>query len=237
MLSISRKKSGFTLIELLVVIAIIAILAAILFPVFARAREAAKKSTCQSNLKEISTAFIMYKDDYDGVMLSSWRSASPGVAPVQGDPVAFTSTTAGWPALLKVHMKSTDIMWCPSDSADPATSTTVSYWMKAAIDMIWGTCRKESDYEFPDTQVIFYEHAGWHWGDAAKKLSDGVNLNFAFFDGHVATRRLQKATANNDSPVGAGEPAYYNLDNNTPTPTLVGPGNFCNPTQYSDKLN
>jgi len=54
------KRKGFTLIELLVVIAIIAILAAILFPVFSRAREQARKATCQSNLKQIANAFLMY---------------------------------------------------------------------------------------------------------------------------------------------------------------------------------
>ena len=62
--SFSRKRA-FTLIELLVVIAIIAILAAILFPVFARAREQARKTTCLSNLKEIGTASLMYVQDYD----------------------------------------------------------------------------------------------------------------------------------------------------------------------------
>jgi len=61
----SAAKRGFTLIELLVVIAIIAILAAILFPVFARARENARKSTCQSNLKQMATAMLMYAQDYD----------------------------------------------------------------------------------------------------------------------------------------------------------------------------
>jgi prepilin-type N-terminal cleavage/methylation domain-containing protein len=63
-----RRNRGFTLIELLVVIAIIAILAAILFPVFARAREAARKATCLSNLKQIALAAIMYAQDYDEVL-------------------------------------------------------------------------------------------------------------------------------------------------------------------------
>jgi prepilin-type N-terminal cleavage/methylation domain-containing protein/prepilin-type processing-associated H-X9-DG protein len=61
----SKTRRGFTLIELLVVIAIIAILAAILFPVFAQAREKAREATCQSNLKQIGTGFVMYTQDYD----------------------------------------------------------------------------------------------------------------------------------------------------------------------------
>src|SRR5574340_199745 len=60
-----RRRSGFTLIELLVVIAIIAILAAMLFPVFARARESARKIQCLSNIKNIAMAFQMYFSDYD----------------------------------------------------------------------------------------------------------------------------------------------------------------------------
>jgi prepilin-type N-terminal cleavage/methylation domain-containing protein len=60
-----KVKRGFTLIELLVVIAIIAILAAILFPVFARARENARRASCQSNLKQIALGVFMYNQDYD----------------------------------------------------------------------------------------------------------------------------------------------------------------------------
>lgn len=58
-------RRGFTLIELLVVIAIIAILAAMLFPVFARARESARKASCGSNLRQITKGFLMYAQDYD----------------------------------------------------------------------------------------------------------------------------------------------------------------------------
>ena len=65
MLTLSRRRPGFTLIELLVVIAIIAILAAILFPVFAQAREAARKASCISNANQIGKATMMYVQDYD----------------------------------------------------------------------------------------------------------------------------------------------------------------------------
>jgi prepilin-type N-terminal cleavage/methylation domain-containing protein len=75
-----RKNRGFTLIELLVVIAIIAILAAILFPVFARAREAARKATCISNVKQITLACIMYAQDYDEVLPAAVGDDNDGTA-------------------------------------------------------------------------------------------------------------------------------------------------------------
>ncbi len=74
--SISKQR-GFTLIELLVVIAIIAILAAILFPVFAQAKEAAKKTSCISNLKNIGMAGLMYSADYDDLLVPYNLSLSP----------------------------------------------------------------------------------------------------------------------------------------------------------------
>src|SRR5512147_426654 len=72
------RKSGFTLIELLVVIAIIAILAAILFPVFAQARSAARRTQCLSNMKQVGTALLMYTQDYDESLPWSTSSAFSG---------------------------------------------------------------------------------------------------------------------------------------------------------------
>src|SRR5438270_674257 len=73
------NRRGFTLIELLVVIAIIAILAAILFPVFAQAREKARQAACQSNLKQLGLAAMMYTQDYDGTYPIAQYSSPPGV--------------------------------------------------------------------------------------------------------------------------------------------------------------
>ncbi len=109
----SNARKAFTLIELLVVIAIIAILAAILFPVFGRARENARRSSCQSNLKQIGLGFVQYAQDYDG-----W---TPGTV-VFGQTAPGFSTTAGksWPSAIYPYVKSTQIFSCPS-SSDSAT--------------------------------------------------------------------------------------------------------------------
>ncbi|MES2464353.1 MAG: DUF1559 domain-containing protein [Armatimonadota bacterium] len=89
---------GFTLIELLVVIAIIAILAAILFPVFAQAREKARQTSCLSNSKQIGTSIIMYVQDYDETM-----------------PLALTYANWGaWGDRLQPYQKNWDMMFCPS---------------------------------------------------------------------------------------------------------------------------
>jgi len=97
----SRLRHGFTLIELLVVIAIIAILAAILFPVFARAREKARQASCQSNLKQLGLAITMYKQDYD--------EAYPpfGYAMATGFVTAFHA--------VEPYIKNRQILLCPDD--------------------------------------------------------------------------------------------------------------------------
>ncbi len=89
-------RRGFTLIELLVVIAIIAILAAILFPVFARAREKARQSTCLSNVKQIMLGVLMYAQDYDERLI-------PGAL-----------NTWEWHVFLTPYLKNVQVLYCPS---------------------------------------------------------------------------------------------------------------------------
>jgi len=109
----SRKK-GFTLIELLVVIAIIAILAAILFPVFAQAREKARAISCASNLKQLANAWIMYMQDYDGrMMLSCYGCCDNSWAAKNGYGQGPGGCYMYW-GLLHPYVKNLGVYQCPS---------------------------------------------------------------------------------------------------------------------------
>lgn len=107
-----KVKKGFTLIELLVVIAIIAILASILFPVFGRARENARRSSCQSNIKQIGLGFKQYIQDYD-------EKYPLAVADTGGSLGTFDAADQGWAQSMQPYMKSTQIFQCPSETNSP----------------------------------------------------------------------------------------------------------------------
>jgi prepilin-type N-terminal cleavage/methylation domain-containing protein/prepilin-type processing-associated H-X9-DG protein len=107
------QKKGFTLIELLVVIAIIAILASILFPVFGRARENARRSSCQSNLKQIGLGIMQYSQDFDELMPNS--RTSTGSAQTQWVP---------WQINIQPYVKSTQVFKCPSNPSTAFLSNT-----------------------------------------------------------------------------------------------------------------
>jgi prepilin-type N-terminal cleavage/methylation domain-containing protein/prepilin-type processing-associated H-X9-DG protein len=124
-------KRGFTLIELLVVIAIIAILAAILFPVFARARENARKSSCQNNVKNVVLAFKQYIDNNDE------RYPLIGVTSAVGPTPPY-----GWADALQPYLKNDQIFQCPSDAneagANPQTLGYTDYYYNANF-VLWTT--------------------------------------------------------------------------------------------------
>jgi prepilin-type N-terminal cleavage/methylation domain-containing protein/prepilin-type processing-associated H-X9-DG protein len=112
-----RRERGFTLIELLVVIAIIAILAAILFPVFAQARAKARQSACLSNMKQLGTGLIMYAQDWDETMPINDYIGN-GLAPIPGwrDPRAGDS----WASGIYPYVKNLQIYVCPEAVHYPA---------------------------------------------------------------------------------------------------------------------
>src|SRR6059058_3980186 len=107
---VSRRR-GFTLIELLVVIAIIAILAAILFPVFAQAREKARQSACLSNCKQMGTAVMMYAQDYDET-LPAYSFTNLGLNPLHSA-LGIWSNSA-WVTMLMRNVKNNGVFACPS---------------------------------------------------------------------------------------------------------------------------
>ena len=111
---LTLRKRGFTLIELLVVIAIIAILAAILFPVFQSVRENARRTACLSNMKQIGTGITLYSQDYDELIVPSQNGT--------------LATLVSWPTMIQPFIKSADVFVCPdgNDKAQAADSSQVA---------------------------------------------------------------------------------------------------------------
>ena len=146
-----RIRDGFTLIELLVVIAIIALLAAFLFPAFARARENARRATCQSNLKQLGLGFQQYLQDYD----EHYPIGIVQDGPIKGDDtspescVNYPNTSsvsyyydmgAAWGGKIYPYVKSVQVYQCPDDTTQPQAGAAgivlspVSYAINEAID-------------------------------------------------------------------------------------------------------
>ena len=176
------RRNGFTLIELLVVIAIIAILAAILFPVFARAREKARQTTCTSNLKQIGLALEMYASDWDGLLpLANEYPASPPV-PSGGDPAQYQ----GPPSIVDIlapYTKNRQIFRCPSDKDKMFQTQGTSYdYGYGALDADIPMPVQPIDWPWdrpPASVIIAGDYSSdWH--------SIGPVLLYA--DGHVKIR-------------------------------------------------
>ena len=165
------SRFGFTLIELLVVIAIIAILASILFPVFARARENARRSSCQSNLKQIATGVAQYTQDYD-------------------EKYPY-STTATYVAQLQPYLKSTQIFVCPSGKTTSSDSWAYPPPPSAELQRLhYGingsftlTGVALAAVVRPAETVLMGDSSAEQWLPNVDRHLDGNNVGFA--DGHV----------------------------------------------------
>jgi len=172
-------RRGFTLIELLVVIAIIAILAAILFPVFARAREAARASSCLSNTKQMGNAVLMYVQDYDEIYPWMWQGVPTNPAWVH---VPINQTASSnyqiWAEWIYPYVKNDGVFQCPSykrtQAQMPYSTFPVSYnYNGNASGGVSGAAMAQIDA--PATTVVLYDgytmDAWWYAQDHASLLS------------------------------------------------------------------
>jgi len=176
-----RLDSGFTLVELLVVVAVIAILAAILFPTFARAREKARQCSCSSNMAQIGKAFLMYASDYDDGIPEEWY---PGGGGFRQD--------------LQPYLRSTEVFFCPSQPGERTSSYGMTAW--TAWAPYQGQPATLAQAMAPSTTILLAEQwSSWfsardpiHWqspwwpelGNIDWTRHSG-GANYTFVDGHV----------------------------------------------------
>ena len=195
----SRGRNGFTLIELLVVIAIIGILAAMVFPVFARARESARKAVCLSNVKNIALAVQMYLGDNNDTLPPSehrqdvfdYFQAGPGggMADEEIEPGQCTELPQkanpylGWPVVLDEYTKNRDVWRCPSAKTETVASFIYGYpdWLAElkAMEGSWGYNAGDPipcpDSAYPKgwggviTDTFLQGYAGWASPNTAEK--------------------------------------------------------------------
>ena len=233
--SSAHTRSAFTLIELLVVIAIIAILAAILFPVFARARENARRSSCQSNLKQIGLGILQYAQDYD----ERFPGRNTGVG-------AFGDAQS-WRRVIYPYVKSTQIFACPSNTGNSSLENDSSAASLAALPAGAPTFPRSYACNGGDT-------SGYGGGTAPMLINGGVNLsqlddsartvlvtesgsgwiysemnlsdNNTFFTGHLGQVNFLFADGHVKSlkPSATSNPNMWNVEENTGdnNATLVG---------------
>ena len=196
-----RVTRGFTLIELLVVIAIIAILAAILFPVIARAREKARQTSCLNNNKQFALSLMMYAQDYDEYLPPAMMGEEYG---------GVRGTVHGFPELLHPYTKNWAIWECPSTGGTsltfrPGPSGTPSYRLSYVANyymMPWGDSPETypayaqgaalAKIKRPSEQVLIAERgnvSSWGTSDCASaRLNRTIHnegANYCFADGHA----------------------------------------------------
>lgn len=181
--------NAFTLIELLVVVTVIGILAALLFPVFARAREKARTSGCQANLKQIGSALQMYRDDYDGVL-----------------PMTLTGSIS-WHWQLYPYVRNSQIFTCPSRPQWYINPNAKHWWTGGYSWNREVSALHDSAIEDPSGTLVVIDSwtantyaIGIDYAEFDRRRSDedlrrhSDGLNALYYDGHVKWRQTDSIT-------------------------------------------
>ncbi len=207
-----RYRNGFTLIELLVVIAIIAILAAILFPVFAQARDKARQTACMSNEKQIGTAILMYVQDYDERLFFYASTTSPSRSRTGAVlPDADSINPVRWWNALMPYTKNTQLLVCPGDNLPTPSkdASGVNSILRSYIAVRAAEGLNLTQIEAPSETIVVTEKWGadtagkpiadswiepfngdFNYDPLTKRMAIAANrhsagINGTFYDGHV----------------------------------------------------
>jgi general secretion pathway protein G len=187
-----RETKGFTLIELLVVITIIALLAAILFPVFARAKAAAKQTQCLSNLKQIGTAITLYMNDYDSQFPAAVDPSDKYQPSIWSAQPAFAARIPSMPMMhqvLQPYLNSAEIFHCPSDVGTEVldNSFPIPFHSAPSLFKAYGTSYffrteiafkyfSQEQFKLPANVNVMFDAAG-HWHGAGRGLQVTDNIS------------------------------------------------------------
>jgi prepilin-type N-terminal cleavage/methylation domain-containing protein/prepilin-type processing-associated H-X9-DG protein len=212
----NKQGTGFTLIEILVVIAIIAILAAILFPVFARARENARRASCQSNLKQIGLGFLMYAQDYDSVL--------PALGWATGETITYPDGTVAqpyWPVRIYPYIKSVQLFNCPSTDKKWAGDVNGTYQIGYGANdyLLWNRPLQDSIDKPTETLLVADSEGSTSYTifpvwDAARYISDRhlEGGNILFCDGHVKWKKVARDSTGKIVPPNKTNGVYWLAD-------------------------
>jgi prepilin-type N-terminal cleavage/methylation domain-containing protein/prepilin-type processing-associated H-X9-DG protein len=237
----SRRREGrhgFTLIELLVVIAIIAILAAILFPVFAQARAKARQTACLSNMKQIGTGLMMYSQDYDEMLPGNEKNAEGYDLPLGFmDP----ASTRNWARGVQPYIKNLEVFKCPATPARSTDGGNQAYWETTrpgggnSSYLLNGIAANKAVAAIPAPADIIYLQEYKFYGRAAQERprrerddgstgnytefnhayydtqhSDGANLLFC--DGHAKWQKKTSIRFSQFGATGSGSDATFQFN-------------------------
>jgi prepilin-type N-terminal cleavage/methylation domain-containing protein/prepilin-type processing-associated H-X9-DG protein len=183
-----RRNKGFTLIELLVVIAIIAILAAILFPVFARARENARRTSCLSNVKQFSLGLMQYTQDYDERYPRAYFDSDDPTAPPGGKWVSPASgkTRWFWQQIVYPYTKSTQIFVCPSQSRFATTPYIANYGINNNVSPIEANAVgiSLSQIQAPASVYLVFDAGNYTISTYAARLNTATAGSYEYIPGY-----------------------------------------------------